>query len=565
VKVEFLVSLTDLKRACRRLLSRQPASWRSGGEFVDFNVSAAGLEVVATGASEELSAEVVHSGYARVPYALFYRIAKGLSSYKIRRLSMSFAPGEVKIEGMTLRDNSVTLRPLAGRIADIPPDAGSLDILRATETLTPEELDESGLCLRTVKAHEDVGDSVDKAIAMLAPLGVSEASLREFLSAHVKPAYQGGSVAEAGKIRLDLEKQEPGSWSEARVLPEKSLYASVSPSGLVVNESRNHKCVQEILLRDVSNLASAMQIRACIGDTIDTFAWSADGRLLATSSRSGLRVVDRVKGRYWSSQPQSPPGSAFHLAWSHGGDRLASASLGFESEERSLRLWRRTKLGEDSSGDELLMLTLESTVGCPARILDLTWDEYDRSWGFFGYGAMSVHPETNLLAAVALIRDEPQILEDYRADDWILLFEVPGLNEKKRFEAHGQVIDLVWASANHLILCGLDCRSRVLDSSSGVMTEIGIESDMCRINPFKPIAAFCSGRGLHYARNFDSYYSELHEIGKKHSVAIADWKTGEVFSSRGGNGSVTDMNWSHDGKRLYVLTEIGTLYVYRVS
>jgi hypothetical protein len=274
--------------------------------------------------------------------------------------------------------------------------------------------------------------------------------------------------------------------------------------------------------------------------------------------------VDSVRGKYWASRPQSLPGSAFHLAWSKGGEHLASASLGFESEERLLRLWRRTKLGEGSSGDELLMLTLESTVGCPNSMVDLTW-EGDSSWGFFGYGAMSFHPETNLVAAVALIRDEPEIREDYRADDWVLLFEVPGLNEKKRFEAVGQVIDLVWASANHLILCGLDRWSRVLDSSSGVMKEIGIESDMCRINPFKPIAAFCLGRGLHYARDYDTYYSELHEIHKKHSIAIADWKTGEVFSSRRGDGSVTDMNWSRDGKRLYVITEIGNLYVYRVS
>jgi hypothetical protein len=174
-------------------------------------------------------------------------------------------------------------------------------------------------------------------------------------------------------------------------------------------------------------------------------------------------------------------------------------------------------------------------------------------------------PAFKYSSTVALIRDEPEIREDYRPDDWVLLLEVPGLNEKERFEAVGQVIDVVWASANHLILCGLDRRSRVLDSSSGVMTEIGIESDMCRINPVKPIAAFCSGRGLHYARNFDNYYSELHEIGKKHSIAIADWKTGEVLSSRRGDGSVTDMNWSPDGKRLYVLTEIGNLYVYRVS
>jgi hypothetical protein len=51
-RVRFTVNLTDLKRSCRRLLTRLPDESEAGGDFVVFNATGDGLQIVADSTSE---------------------------------------------------------------------------------------------------------------------------------------------------------------------------------------------------------------------------------------------------------------------------------------------------------------------------------------------------------------------------------------------------------------------------------------------------------------------------------------------------------------------------------
>jgi hypothetical protein len=356
--------------------------------------------------------------------------------------------------------------------------------------------------------------------------------------------------------------------SEMRVFHDKNLYSSVSPTSFVVTQNNAPKCVQEVFLQEGVDGSAATSITASVNDCIEAFAWSCDGRLLATTAgigRSEIRVIDCVAKRFWSAGPEIHPGMVCHLAWSHNCEYLASASLGCEDDARSLRLWRGADLFQTAEGnDGITLLAPGSTVGCPKTLEDLHWYE-DQACGFFGYGSLSFNPQSSQLAAVAIVRDEFGRNEDYRADDWILVFDVPSLKEIESFEVPGQIIDVAWSSNSHLVFCGLNRCSYLLETSSETITEIGIPADMCRINPVNSIAAFCLGRGLHYARNYDHYYAELHDVGKNHSVTLADWRTGSILHQHTDDGCVTDMAWSLDGTRLYILSDLGKLYTYQLS
>lgn len=79
---ELRVSLTDLKRALRWLLTRLPDEFEAGSEFIVFSVSADQLAIVPGGTSEVLKANVAHPCEARVPYPVFCGIARTLRFYR---------------------------------------------------------------------------------------------------------------------------------------------------------------------------------------------------------------------------------------------------------------------------------------------------------------------------------------------------------------------------------------------------------------------------------------------------------------------------------------------------
>jgi hypothetical protein len=78
-QVQFTVNLADLKRSSRRLLTRLSDESEAGGDFVVFNATGDGLQILANSTSEGLLAMVSNVGVARIPYPVFRGIVRTLA------------------------------------------------------------------------------------------------------------------------------------------------------------------------------------------------------------------------------------------------------------------------------------------------------------------------------------------------------------------------------------------------------------------------------------------------------------------------------------------------------
>lgn len=117
--VEFTVSLTELKRAFRRLLARlSDESESGGGEFVVFDASHNSLEIVVPGTSEGLSASVVHPGRASVPVRVFSGIARSLRFYRGKMANVAFSGGVARIGRTAFRHKDISILP---KVRSSPP------------------------------------------------------------------------------------------------------------------------------------------------------------------------------------------------------------------------------------------------------------------------------------------------------------------------------------------------------------------------------------------------------------------------------------------------------------
>ena len=97
MEMEVLVSLVDLKRAFRRLLTRLPDESEAGGEFIVFGAGGNSLEITAGATSEVLTATVMHPGHARVPSTVFRGIARALRFYRGRTVTVAVKEGLIRI------------------------------------------------------------------------------------------------------------------------------------------------------------------------------------------------------------------------------------------------------------------------------------------------------------------------------------------------------------------------------------------------------------------------------------------------------------------------------------
>jgi hypothetical protein len=107
-QVQFTVNLTDLKRSSRRLLTRLPDESEAGGDFVVFNATGDGLEIVANSTSEGLLAMVSNVGVARIPYPVFRGIVRTFSTYHKRKLTFTFSAGQLTVDGTVFRHPQIS-------------------------------------------------------------------------------------------------------------------------------------------------------------------------------------------------------------------------------------------------------------------------------------------------------------------------------------------------------------------------------------------------------------------------------------------------------------------------
>jgi len=109
--IEFTLSLTELKRAFRRLSARLPDESDAGGAFVVFTTCDDKLEITANGTSEGLSVSVVHSGCANVPFPVFRGIARILRFHRLKVIRLVLSAGELTIDRTMFRHKDISILP----------------------------------------------------------------------------------------------------------------------------------------------------------------------------------------------------------------------------------------------------------------------------------------------------------------------------------------------------------------------------------------------------------------------------------------------------------------------
>ena len=107
--VEFIVRLSELKSAFRRLSARLPDESEAGAEFVLFNVGESSLEILVQETAEGVTAAFVHRGLARVPISVFRGIARALPFYRGTSVRFAFSPEALRINQTRFRHPSISV------------------------------------------------------------------------------------------------------------------------------------------------------------------------------------------------------------------------------------------------------------------------------------------------------------------------------------------------------------------------------------------------------------------------------------------------------------------------
>ena len=108
-QVQFTVNLADLKRSSRRLLTRLHDESEAGGDFVVFNATGDGLQILANSTSEGLVAIVSNAGVARMSYPVFRGMVRTFSTYHARKLTFTFSAGQLTVNGTVFRHPQISV------------------------------------------------------------------------------------------------------------------------------------------------------------------------------------------------------------------------------------------------------------------------------------------------------------------------------------------------------------------------------------------------------------------------------------------------------------------------
>ena len=177
--IELFVSTSALKKAIRQILSGR-------GDYIDHDtvdISASGdsLEFTSTGTSTTIDAGIRQAGYARVPLPVLEKVKKFAGTFNKESLFLRVEPGRVRIESASVSHADVEMRSIGRRIADLPVNAGPLDVLALQRIFSAEEIADSGLAARVLDAQETARTSVDGAVANLERLEIPRSKVVEIL------------------------------------------------------------------------------------------------------------------------------------------------------------------------------------------------------------------------------------------------------------------------------------------------------------------------------------------------------------------------------------------------
>jgi len=95
------VNLVDLKKACRRLVSRLSDESEIGRDFALFRATGSALELSTGNSSEVLAATIHRSGQATVTGPVFYKLVSTLRYFRRTVIDFEFYSGIIVLNGRT--------------------------------------------------------------------------------------------------------------------------------------------------------------------------------------------------------------------------------------------------------------------------------------------------------------------------------------------------------------------------------------------------------------------------------------------------------------------------------
>lgn len=177
--IDFTITARDFKKAVKIVLVGRAEHAQE--DTADFILRGDELQICSTGTSTNVAATVASAGYARMTIPMLRKMLKLAATFKQERLRIRIEAERVRIETFGISSPDIELKPLGGRIADVPVNASTLDLIALLKLYSHEEIEESGLAARVAKAQEIAIADLDRAASSLKEYGVRRDDIRHLM------------------------------------------------------------------------------------------------------------------------------------------------------------------------------------------------------------------------------------------------------------------------------------------------------------------------------------------------------------------------------------------------
>ena len=339
------------------------------------------------------------------------------------------------------------------------------------------------------------------------------------------------------------------NWLIKKVFAGRSPHLAISPAGQLsaITPQVQHGARlghQRVVLYDIElsvpTLALSVpgEVSAPAADSPAAFAWSPTARYLVgawSAWQPQLHCFD-LHGKMllgtFGEYRQFP----HSIGWSDTGKFFAAATSG--GKAASLRLWQASRDTAAQHGP--FAGAPAGEVGVPNSIEPQQYgDEFAEEGAFRGFGRIAFSPREHLLAAVVEIQGD-------WADDSIVLFDAPRLQNQIAFGAQGHITDLTWTpDSRDIVYCAAGQAYR-LEVESMFFEPLPFGAELCVCHPHLPLCV-C--------------FSSWLKNSAKGRLFLTDLSRQTVFDEYPAEG-VVDLRWSLDGSKAYAVTRDGMAYIY---
>jgi WD40 repeat protein len=342
------------------------------------------------------------------------------------------------------------------------------------------------------------------------------------------------------------------NWLIKKIFAGRSPHLAISPTGQLaaISPQVQHAArpgQQRAVLYDIELSMPTLALSvpgespAPAADSPAAFAWSPTARYLVaawSAWQPQLHCFDlhgkMLLGTFgvYRQFPHS-------IGWSDTGKYFAAASSG--GKAASLRLWQANRPDGDAAAQQGPFTgSPAGEVGVPNSIEPQQYgEEFAEEGAFRGYGRTAFSPDEHYLAAVVEIQGD-------WADDSIVLFGVPSLQNQRAFGAQGHITDLTWTpDSRQIVYCAAGQAYR-LEVDSMFFEPLPFGAELCVCHPHLPLCV-C--------------FSSWLKNSAKGRLFLADLSRQTIFDEYAAEG-VVDLRWSLDGSKASAVTQDGMAYIY---